>query len=73
MYGDWIIRGVKADGTSTVGRWEADSSAEATIKNRYDSGWRTATLACNGVEVGRIADNPDGERVWWAAGEHDAG
>ncbi len=72
MYGDWTIRGTRRDGTSTVGHWEADSSAEATIKSRYDSGWRTAILVCDGVEVGRIADNADGERVWWAAEEPDA-
>ena len=65
MNGHWEIRGIRSDGTSTIGRWEADADAELTIRSRYDRGWRKATLTLDGVEVGWIGDNPDGERVWW--------
>ena len=65
---DWTIRGTRQDGTSTVGHWVADgTNAAATIKNRYDSGWRSAVLTRDGVEVAWIDTDPDRERVWWVS------
>ncbi len=65
---DWTIRGIRRDGSSTVGHWGADGTdAELTIRNRYESGWRKAVLVRDGVEVAWIDDDPDGERVWWVS------
>ncbi len=65
---NWTIRGTKRDGTSTVGHWETDGTeAGRTLLNRYKSGWQKAVLIRDGVEVGWIDTNPDGERVWWVS------
>ena len=65
---DWTIRGLRSDGTRSVGHWGADGTdPELTIRSRFDDGWTEAVLIRDGVEVAWITSTSLADRKWWVS------